>query len=132
MRLLGVVVAHTDIKQTLGEDMNKGQNAKRGRRGFSLMEVMAAIVIIAVVATASVTGLSSLRGKANDKLDQTNIAELNSKVQAYHLEHSRWPSANLSQLVRSGYIESKALVTPFGGRYTFDKNTLSVINKNAP
>lgn len=112
--------------------MKKGTQQSNRRRGFSLMEVMAAIVIIAVVATASVTGLSSLRGKANTKLDETNIAELNSKVQAYHLEYSRWPSTNLRQLVQSGYIENKALVTPFGGRYTFDRNTQTVINKNSP
>lgn len=96
------------------------------------MEVMAAIVIIAVVATASVSGLSSLRGKANTKLDQTNVAEMNSKVQAYYLEYSKWPSSNLRQLVTAGYIESKALVTPFGGKYTFDKNSGLVVNKNAP
>lgn len=96
------------------------------------MEVMAAIVIIAVVATASVSGLSSLRGKANTKLDETNIAELNSKVQAYHLEYAKWPSTNLTQLTRTGYIDAKSLVTPFGGKYSFDRNTNLVINKNAP
>ena len=108
----------------------KTNNTKRS--GFSLMEVMAAIVIIAVVATASVSGLSSLRGKANTKLDETNIAELNSKVQAYHLEYAKWPSTNLNQLTRTGYIEAKSLVTPFGGKYSFDRNTNQVINKNAP
>lgn len=112
--------------------MKNSNSAQSNRRGFSLMEVMAAIVIIAVVATASVTGLSSLRGKANTKLDQTNMAELTAKAEAYHLEYSRWPNANLSQLVRAGYVENSALVTPFGGRYTFDTNTQQVINKNAP
>lgn len=105
---------------------------KRLRGGFSLMEVMSAIVIIAVVATASVSGLSSLRGKANVKMDQTNIAELDSKVQAYRLETGKWPSANLNQLVTSGYITADSLVTPFGGKYTFDRKTNLVINNAAP
>ncbi len=102
------------------------------RRGFSLMEVMSAIVIIAVVATASVSGLSALRGKANAKMDQTNIAELNSKCQAYHLEHGQWPSANMRQLATAGYVETANFTTPYGGRYTFDRTALKVVNNNAP
>lgn len=107
-------------------------SSTRQRRGFSLMEVMAAIVIIAVVATAGLAGLSSLRGKANQKMDQTNMAELNSKVEAYYLEHSKWPSTNMRELAASGYVEDAKFTTPFGGRYQFDRKTKKVINKNAP
>lgn len=107
-------------------------NSGSRRRGFSLMEVMSAIVIIAVVATASVSGLSALRGKANAKLDQTNIAELTSKVQAYHLETGRWPSKSMKELFSTGYVEDSKFSTPFGGRYTFDRKTKVVMNKYAP
>ena len=112
--------------------LKKYQGTNNKRRGFSLMEVMSAIVIIAVVATASVTGLSALRGKANSKMDQTNMAELNSKCQAYHLEHGKWPSANMKQLADSGYVETANFTTPYGGRYTFDRKQLTVINRYAP
>ena len=110
----------------------KKQRTSASRRGFSLMEVMAAIVIIAVVATASLSGLSSLRGKANSKMDQTNMAELNSKVEAYHLEYGKWPSPSMKELATAGYVESNKFTTPFGGRYTFDRKKKKVINKHAP
>ena len=110
----------------------KEQTHSPTRRGFSLMEVMAAIVIIAVVATASLSGLSSLRGKANSKMDQTNMAELNAKVEAYHLEHGKYPSASMKELATSGYVESNKFTTPFGGRYTFDRKKKKVINRYAP
>ena len=102
------------------------------REGFSLMEIMAAVVIVAVVATASVSGLSTLRGKTNVKLDETNIADLTSKVEAYRLEHGRLPDTNMWRLIRTGYVTRAELNTPYGGRYTFDTATNKVVNKNAP
>lgn len=108
------------------------QLKKKRRGGFSLMEVMSAIVIIAVVATASLSGLSAMRGKANAKMDQTNIAELNSKVQAYHLEYGKWPDTRLRALHTGGYVDTARQTTPFGGFYTFDNKTKTVVNTYAP
>lgn len=108
------------------------QNSRQKRRGFSLMEVMSAIVIIAVVATASVSGLSALRGKANTKIDQTNVADLSSKCQAYHLEYGKWPSKSMKELATAGYVESSKFPTPFGGKYTFDRKKQVVVNGYAP
>ena len=96
------------------------------------MEVMAAIVIIAVVATASLTGLSSVRIKANEKIDATNMAELNSKVEAYRLEFGRAPDTYMTYLFTGGYTPEKYNKTPFGGYYTYDATTQKVINKYAP
>ena len=93
---------------------------------------MSAIVIIAVVATASMTGLSALRAKANAKMDQTNIAELNSLIQAYRLETGKWPSGSMKELKTAGYVDSDQFPTPYGGRYRFDRTTKTVINRYAP
>ncbi|MCA9174113.1 MAG: prepilin-type N-terminal cleavage/methylation domain-containing protein [Planctomycetales bacterium] len=102
------------------------------RRGFSLMEVMAAIIIIAAVATATVSSLVALRGKSQAKIDQQNIAELNGKVQAYYMEFGRWPDTNLARLYREGYTDKALQATPYGGRYTFDATTQTVVNTYAP
>ena len=96
------------------------------------MEVMSAIVIIAIVATAGVNGLTSLRGKANEKLDQTNIAELTSLVQTYRLETGKWPSGSMKELYQHGYAESDQFPTPYGGRYRFDRANKVVVNPRAP
>ena len=56
------------------------------------MEVMAAVVIIAAVATATVSSLVALRGKSMSKIDEQNIADLNGKVQAFYMEESELTS----------------------------------------
>ena len=96
------------------------------------MEVMAAVVIIAAVATATVSSLVALRGKSMSKIDEQNIADLNGKVQAFYMEFGTWPDANLDDLFTNGYTEQSALPTPFGGHYTFDATSQKVVNTNAP
>ena len=112
--------------------MKRTQKMSRRRGGFSLMEVMAAIIIIAAVATATVASLTTLRGKSMAKIDQQNVAELNGKVHAYYLEFGKWPDANLNDLFTAGYTDAKTQATPFGGNYTFDSTTETVVNTNAP
>ena len=108
------------------------QRKRNNRSGFSLMEVMAAIIIIAAVATATVSSLVTLRGKSMSKIDEQNIAELNGKVQAYYLEYGVWPDSDLKDLFDAGYTNASTQPTPFGGNYTFDANKETIVNSFAP
>lgn len=104
---------------------------RRNRKGFSLIEVIAAVVILAVVATATVATISPMREKSRVKLDQQNIAKLNGIVQAYYMETGRWPDRNLNLLVRSGYTDQRQS-TPYGGFYQWDNANRTVVNPLAP
>ncbi len=105
---------------------------KSQRKAFSLIEVIAAVIILAVVATATVATISPMREKSRAKLDQQNIASLNGTVQAYYMEIGAWPDTNLTRLKTQGYATDTYQVTPYGGRYTFDTATLKVVNTYAP
>ena len=99
---------------------------RRKKKGFSLLEVIAAVVILAVVATATVGAIAPLRQKAQDKLNQQNIAKLNASVQAYFMEYGRWPDTNLNLLVARGYADRRNLTSPAGVRYVFNATTKKV------
>lgn len=105
---------------------------KRNRKGFSLMEIIIAVVIMAIVATLGVSQLGKTTEQAKEKLDQHNVASLNDAVQRYYLERNRWPDKNLVYLTYYGYAsESKTgykyyQYTPYGGIYRFDTNTNKV------
>ena len=101
------------------------------RRGFSLIEVIAAVVILAVVATATVATIVPMRAKSQAKIDTQNIARLNGIVQAYYMETGTYPDANLTKLQTNGFTNERTK-TPFGGYYTFDNGSKLVINKYAP
>jgi general secretion pathway protein G len=104
----------------------------KNRRGFSLIEIIAAVVILAVVATATVATITPLREKSRAKIDQQNIAKLNGTVQAYYMEYGAYPDRNLTILRTRGYTSTTTQPTPYGGNYQWDTARLTVVNPNAP
>ncbi len=108
------------------------KRTNRRRKGFSLIEVIAAVIILAVVATATVATITPMREKSRIKLDQQNIAKLDGLVQAYYMEYGAWPNASLTALFTRGFTSASTTPTPYGGYYTFDATTKKVINTYAP
>ena len=79
---------------------------KRNKKnGFSLLEVIAAVVILAVVAAATVATVAPMRQKSEDKLAEQEIATLNSMAQTYFLEEGSFPRS-VNDLVSSGYLSN--------------------------
>lgn len=77
---------------------------KRNRKnGFSLLEVIAAVIILAVVAAATVATVAPMRAKSEDKLADQEVASLNAMSQTYFLEEGRFPRS-VNDLVNSGYL----------------------------
>ncbi len=77
---------------------------KRNKKsGFSLLEVIAAVVILAVVAAATVATVAPMRAKSEDKLQDQEVASLNAMSQTYFLELGRFPT-NVNQLATAGYL----------------------------
>ena len=106
--------------------------SKNRKKGFSLIEVIAAVVILAVVATATVATNAPMREKSRVKLDQQNIAKLNGIVQAYYMETGRWPDSYMTLLHRDGYTPERVTRTPYGGYYRWDNTNRTVYNPSAP
>lgn len=108
------------------------QRTNRKRKAFSLIEVIAAVIILAVVATATVATIAPMREKSRVKLDEQNRAKLNGIVQAYYMEFGTWPDAGMTLLFSRGYTSARTTPTPYGGIYTFDAGTRTVVNRQAP
>ncbi|MGI9474561.1 MAG: prepilin-type N-terminal cleavage/methylation domain-containing protein [Rubripirellula sp.] len=101
---------------------------KRNRRsGFSLLEVIAAVVILAVVAAATVATVAPMRAKSEDKLADQEIATLNAMAQTYYLEEGQYP-ANANELATSGYLanttdDEKTRLTKIRRNYSYSRST---------
>jgi prepilin-type N-terminal cleavage/methylation domain-containing protein len=100
---------------------------KRNKKnGFSLLEVIAAVVILAVVAAATVATVAPMRQKSEDKLAIQDVASLNAMAQTYYLEKGTFPPS-LAFLVREKYInnvtpEERTRYTKLS-RYKYDRAT---------
>ena len=76
---------------------------RQKKSGFSLLEVIAAVVILAVVAAATVATVAPMKAKSEDKLADQEVATLNAMTQTYYLENGRYP-ANVVQLAQGEYL----------------------------
>ncbi len=110
------------------------RNRKR-REGFSLMEIIIAVVIMAIVATLGVSQLGKTTQQAKDRLNEHNKSALDEAVQRYYLERNRYPDANLVYLTYYGYAsEAKNgykyyQYDPWNKPYRFNGSTKKVENR---
>jgi general secretion pathway protein G len=81
------------------------QRKRRGSQGFTLIEILVVVMILAVLAATIIPQFASTTQSAKVKAARHDIATLESSVERFFLDMDRYPSAE-EQL--------KALITPPG------------------
>ncbi len=64
----------------------------RKRRGFSLLELLAVVTIMGVIAAVVIPRISSSKRSAQEKVNQQNIAEINTAIERWYFEEGDWPN----------------------------------------
>lgn len=105
----------------------------RKRPAFSLLEVIAAVVILAVVAAATVATIAPMREKSSEKLLDQDRANVSAMVQTYYVERGSYPR-NFGDLSRWGYInrqtqEERLRYNRLNQTLTIDSTTGAVTKK---
>lgn len=80
--------------------------SSKKRSAFSLLEIIAAVIILAVVATATISTVAPMRAKSDAKLDESSLASLNGLAQNYYMERGAWPT-RVYDLARFGYLDHR-------------------------
>jgi len=76
------------------------------RNAFSLLEVIAAVIILAVVAAATISTIAPMRAKSEQKLNAQTASSLNGMSHAYFLEYGQYPPSGVNSLAEAGYIST--------------------------
>ncbi len=94
---------------------------RRRLSGFSLLELLAVVVIIGVVAALILPRITSSDDIAKQKVQDSHVASLNAAIDRYYFDNGVWP-ASLNDLI--GYFLADGVPeNPKGGPYYIDPVT---------
>ena len=101
-------------------------NKKRRQQGFSLIEVLVVMTILAVIFGLVVRDVTGGQDKAKYKQAQLEVQKLTAAVQEFYLDTGNMPNS-LEQLVNDSgdsmwmgpYVKEKELTDPWGESYQF-------------
>lgn len=99
------------------------------RRGFSLLELLAVVTILGVIAAVVVPRISSSKTAAQEQVNKQNIAEINGAVERWYFDKGTWPRRNLSDIgADPAYFPEGVPRNPVdNSRYRLDSDTKRVI-----
>ena len=72
------------------------KNSKRS--GFSLMELLAVVTILGIIAAIIVPRVTVSSDTAKAKVNSHNKATINAAVERWYIEKGTWPANNLSNI----------------------------------
>jgi general secretion pathway protein G len=72
--------------------------ARQKRSGFSLMELLAVVTILGIIATVILPRFATLNNTSTTRTNAHNKAQINAAVERWYVEKGSWPAANLSDI----------------------------------
>ena len=70
----------------------------RRRRGFSLLELLAVVTILGIIAAIVVPRITTSSDVAKQKTNEHNKATINAAVERYYINENNWPANDLSDI----------------------------------
>jgi general secretion pathway protein G len=103
--------------------MNKFTNGKRS--GFSLMELLAVVTILGIIAAIIVPRVTVSSDTAKQKVNAHNKATINAAVERYYIETGAWPANDLSDIgADTDYFPDGVPTNPINGNaYSLNPTT---------
>jgi prepilin-type N-terminal cleavage/methylation domain-containing protein len=103
--------------------MKKISNSKRS--GFSLMELLAVVTILGIIAAIIVPRVTVSSDTAKAKVNAHNKGTINAAVERWYVEKGTWPAANMSDIgADANYFPDGIPTNPTNGAaYTLDATT---------
>ncbi|MGL4512039.1 MAG: competence type IV pilus major pilin ComGC [Lacipirellulaceae bacterium] len=100
---------------------------KNRRSGFSLMELLAVVTILGIIAAIIVPRVTSSSDTAKQKVNAHNKGTINAAIERYYIEVGSWPSATMAEINVPAYFPDGIPVNPItNAAYTMNTTTRRV------
>jgi len=98
---------------------------RRKYKGFSLLELLAVVTILGVIAAVVVPRISSSKRGAQEEVNKQNISEINGAVERWYFQTGSWPKDDLSDIAADvNYFPEGIPKNPVDdSAYTLDSTT---------
>jgi len=70
----------------------------RGRKGFTLIEILFVVVVIAILASVVIPRLTDTVATAKISACKANKANINTQVEKWYFDNGSWPANDLSDI----------------------------------
>jgi general secretion pathway protein G len=107
---------------------------QKGRPAFSLLELLAVVTILGIIAAVIVPRISQGTDRTKENTCLHNRAEINITVERYYLHNNNWPANDLSDIGSDiDYFPDGLPTCPTSGAtYRLDPTTHRVIGHTGP
>ena len=90
--------------------------SNRRRRGFSLLELLAVVTILGIIAAIIVPRVTVSSATAKSKVRDHHKATINAAVERYYVDTNSWPASDLSDIgVNVNYFPDGVPSNPVDG-----------------
>jgi len=98
---------------------------KGKRTGFSLMELLAVVTILGIIAAIIVPRVTVSSDTAKQKVNAHNKATINAAVERWYIENGSWPANDLTDIgADTDYFPDGIPTNPInGGAYSLNAGT---------
>ena len=77
---------------------NRPITTKKRRAGFSLLELLAVVTILGIIAVVVIPRVSVSAEAAKTNAHKQNVAEINGAVERWYFEKGKYPKSDLSDI----------------------------------
>jgi prepilin-type N-terminal cleavage/methylation domain-containing protein len=101
---------------------------KRRSSGFSLLELLAVVTILGIIAAIIIPRVGVSSSSAKQKVREHHVATINAAVERYYIDNNVWPANDLSDIkTNTNYFPNGLPTDPVSGTaYSLNATTKRV------